>query len=413
MALLPRFRYSYAMFGLSRLLAMLLTGAIWASAVAGAPGCGSTTPKTLNRKDPESKKRMRTALAEAREFARNNEYEQASKKYSRAYELAGDIEILNEHIDVLIHGGEAALAETVAQAHTDAHPKDSRGWALLADTLLAQQKARPALKIADQMLREDDEDAGAYEKRGRALSMLGRNDEALEALRRAVALDGENVTTLLALGAALAKSGNVDEAALQFRAAYKQAPDNAEVLVALGMAVREQKDYDEAKGYLEKAISIDASLGAAHYELGILFNRMNDTAKAEAELSKAVQLIPNESRAWYVYGEIFRLQERPEEAIEAYRKAVKLDPPHPKAAAKLALLLIEQKDFDGAEKVLTVAIRKDGKNPTNYLNLGMVFAAKRKNSQAIEMFQKFLDLAPSTDIDRKRAKEAINELKRR
>jgi cytochrome c-type biogenesis protein CcmH/NrfG len=43
----------------------------------------------------------------------------------------------------------------------------------------------------------------------------------------------------------------------------------------------------------------------------------------------------------------------------------------------------------------------------------MVYAAKRKSSQAIEMFQKFLELAPPADPDRKRAKEAINELKRR
>lgn len=400
------------MFGLSRPLALLFAGALSLS-VAGAAGCGGATPKVINRKDPEAKKRTRTALAEAREAARNSDFELASKKYTRAFETSEDIEILNEHIDVLLHGGEAALAETVARAYTDQKPKDARGWALLADCLLAQEKARPALKIAEQMIRDDEENAAGHEKRGRALLLLGRTPEALEGLRRAVAIDGENVRSLLALGDALAKSGNINEAALQFRSAYKQAPEDPEVLVALATAVREQKDWDEAEGYLKKAISIDETMGAAHYELGILYNRKSDTPNAEAELAKAVELNPNEARFWYAYGEIFRLQDRSEDAMNAYRKAVALDPPHPKAAAKLSMLLIDEKDYDGAEKVLTVAIRKDGKNATNYLNLGMVYAAKRKSSQAIEMFQKFLELAPPADPDRKRAKEAINELKRR
>jgi hypothetical protein len=43
----------------------------------------------------------------------------------------------------------------------------------------------------------------------------------------------------------------------------------------------------------------------------------------------------------------------------------------------------------------------------------VVYAARRKNRLAIENYQKFLDLAPKNDPDRGRAKDAIQELKRR
>ena len=76
-------------------------------------------------------------------------------------------------------------------------------------------------------------------------------------------------------------------------------------------------------------------------------------------------------------------------------------------------MLVERKQYDEAEVVLTQAIRRDAKVAVNYLNLGMVYAAKKKNDLAIENFEKFLSLAPKTDPDRARAKEAIKELKRK
>jgi tetratricopeptide (TPR) repeat protein len=49
----------------------------------------------------------------------------------------------------------------------------------------------------------------------------------------------------------------------------------------------------------------------------------------------------------------------------------------------------------------------------NYLNLGVVYAARKQKKLAIDNFEKFLDLAPKDDKDRGRAKDAIRELKRR
>jgi Tfp pilus assembly protein PilF len=79
---------------------------------------------------------------------------------------------------------------------------------------------------------------------------------------------------------------------------------------------------------------------------------------------------------------------------------------------KLALLLVERKAYDEAEKLLIPAIRKDPKNAVNYLNLGVVYAARKQNKLAIENYEKFLELAPKDDKDRARAKDAIRELKR-
>ena len=217
-------------------------------------------------------------------------------------------------------------------------------------------------------------------------------------------------------GQAVAAIENVDR---PFRAGFQRQrpvlvpPHKAGDGLALAGAVREQKDYDEALRYLQHAIEIEPANAEAHYELGILHNRMGNTDSAVSALAKATELGAGESRYWYAYGEIFRVQNQTDRAIEAYQRAVELDPPHPKAAAKLGMLLTERKKYTEAEQVLTVAIRKDAKNALNYLNLGVVYAGQRRNQLAISMFQKFLDLAPPNDEDRKRAKDAITELKRK
>ena len=153
----------------------------------------------------------------------------------------------------------------------------------------------------------------------------------------------------------------------------------------------------------------DRRIARPQKRLGLLVPSQPGQADAEVALSKAVQKSPNDSRFWYAYGEIYRLQERFDEALNAYTKAVDLEPPHPKAIAKLGILLVDRKDWKEAEAVLTKAARRDPKNPVIYLHLGVVYAATRRNKVAIETFQKFLELAPKTDPDRGRAQDAIND----
>ncbi len=119
------------------------------------------------------------------------------------------------------------------------------------------------------------------------------------------------------------------------------------------------------------------------------------------------------SKYWYALGEIYRLQKQDDKAIKAYKKSLDLDPPYPKATGKLGLLYIYAKHYDDAEAVLIPAIRRDPKNATNYYYLGAVYAAKGQKRIAIENYEKYLDLAPKNDPDRRRAKTAIRKLKRR
>jgi len=79
-------------------------------------------------------------------------------------------------------------------------------------------------------------------------------------------------------------------------------------------------------------------------------------------------------------------------------------------------MYIATKKYDDAEMLLTTAVRRDGKAAANYYQLGVVYAAKKKNRQAVENYKKYLELAPKTEAekdDRAHAKEQIGELGRK
>jgi Flp pilus assembly protein TadD len=394
---------------LRRLLGTTLAGVLLTSVPTGCGGSGTQV------KSSSTKSEHGNLLLEARNDAKAGDIESADKAYAAAYEIGKELPILEERIAFLVHAGRARRAENVSKLFYDAHTSDPHAYALYTEALIANHKGQEALEVADQLLELRADDPVGHERKGRALMLLERTQEGIEQLRIAVSLDPKSAQMHLSLGTALYEDKQLHEAALELRTALKYAPDDSMVCALLGMALREQNELKESRHYIDKAIALDPDNGRAYYELALLLNTQRKRADAEVEqaLSKAVQKSPNDSRFWYAYGEIYRLQNRRDAAMNAYTRAVDLDPPHPKAIAKLGILLVAKKEWKEAEAVLTRAARRDPKNPGIYFHLGAVYAATRRDQIAIENFQKFLELARPNDPDRWRAQDAIKELKRR
>ncbi len=83
-----------------------------------------------------------------------------------------------------------------------------------------------ALALLDRAVAYAPDDPGLRANRATALGMLGRNDEALQDARRAVAADGTNPQFRSVLGVALLAHGDVEGALREFGAAERLDPGN-------------------------------------------------------------------------------------------------------------------------------------------------------------------------------------------
>lgn len=396
---------------LGRLGLVLALAAASPIVVAGCGDKNKGTKKVEKGGQPEGKT-AEVLVAEAQAAAAAGDVEGADARYAEAFKVKADFAILDEHVRFLVDNRKVASAVDTAKVYYDNNPTDPRGSHLYAHALLAAGDYTTALGVAEELVALDDNDAAAHEKKGRALVQAGQVDAGVEELRRAVALEPKNAAFMVELGAGLHKAGKVDEAALQLRAAITIDPENGRGYLLLGLALRDQAELEEAEVFLVQATkkSKDAQ---PWFELGITQNRRGDDLGAEASLARAIGIEPDNSLYQYAYGEMLRFNKKYDEAIEAYRKANELVPPHPKASAKLGLALFEAQRLGDAELFLTDAIRKDEKNPFNYYNLAIVYREQKKTKLAIEMYEKFLELAPPSDGERGKAESCVKALKKK
>jgi hypothetical protein len=113
----------------------------------------------------------------------------------------------------------------------------------------------------------EDESGLSPRQRGSALLREGRFDEAVAALREAIADDDTDAVAWRTLGAALGSAGDPDGAIGAFRQAAVLQPDSAKNQFNLGLALETAERTDEAKECFEKALALDPNYAPARAKL--------------------------------------------------------------------------------------------------------------------------------------------------
>jgi tetratricopeptide (TPR) repeat protein len=193
----------------------------------------------------------------------------------------------------------------------------------------------------------------------------GRPTEAIEHLRRAVALDG---------GIALYHA-NLGEMCRLAGRALELSPDHVGAISNLGIALYEQKKYSEALQCQDRAIALQPDFVQAHSNRGNTLRALERRKEAEAAYRRAIELSPNFGEAWNNLGTTLRELNRPKEAEEAYRQALALRPNDPETLDNLALALRDLGRLDEAAQVLRHALTVQSDSAKIRLHLNAVLAA--------------------------------------
>lgn len=377
--------------------------------------CGPAAKKTTTPKKPPPAKgpKLEDVLKEARAAVAAGDVDTAHAKFKQAEGLKQDIAIVEEHTRFLISKRQPDAAAEVAKGYYEAKPADGRGQLNYGEALIAAGKFADAAEIATNLISVDEASAAGYELRGRAMVMNGRLDTGVDDLRKAVELAPDDANYLTSLGMGLQLAKQIDEAALKLRAAVEKDPTNPRALRLLGQLSREQFEVQDSVKWLLEATKADPNDGEAWFQLALSQNELGDQAEAETSAERATALVSDNTKYWYVYGEMLRINKKPDQASAAYHKSLEIKPSHPKAAAKLALTLFDERKYDEAEVFITESLKTDPRNPYLYYNLGWVYEAQKKYKLAGDAFQKYVDLAPKDDGDLAKAKAEIKALKKK
>ncbi|HKQ46260.1 MAG TPA: tetratricopeptide repeat protein [Rhizomicrobium sp.] len=153
---------------------------------------------------------------------------------------------------------------------------------------------RPSsIEIYQTLLRSGDVDQ-LYAFAVRA-HQVGRNDVAIEVLRRAISLNDKETAFHTLLGVALKEQGRLDEAIVSYRRALDLNPDHAEAHNNLANVLRLKGEPKLAIDAYERALKCKEDYVEARYNLGNLLFDLNEVDAAEVCYRLCIQYDPNDA----------------------------------------------------------------------------------------------------------------------
>jgi Flp pilus assembly protein TadD len=162
---------------------------------------------------------------------------------------------------------------------------------------------------------------------------------------------------------------------------------------------------------IEKAVAKDSTRFDDLYRLGVMYLDRDKVKEAIDVLTKAHVLRPKDHRVTVNLGVAFDASGRAPDAQAYYREALTLFPEDSVASCRLASSLYSQSKHAEATALLQEIIRKTPRAYCAYFTLGVAFADAGIYRDAIRMWRKVVELAP-TSPEAVSARESIDVLQK-
>jgi tetratricopeptide (TPR) repeat protein len=170
--------------------------------------------------------------------------------------------------------------------------------------------------------------AEAREELSRARLALAnkKNKEAIDYLRKAIALYPGFYQARLVLGSAFMNERDWQAADESFRRALEIKPDSSNAMLALGEVLWRQKRYEEAEKTLLDGLKLDEDSWHAYFTLSRLYWDLGNIGKAAPAIGRTLQLKPDFAEAHLLAGNVLLKVNQPQRALTEYKEYLRLEP---------------------------------------------------------------------------------------
>jgi tetratricopeptide (TPR) repeat protein len=247
-----------------------------------------------------------------------------------------------------------------------------------------------AAAACDGLRREHPDDPAVLQLHATIALRTGRPGDALDSIRRSLALRPGHVPSLI-LAAEAARANHMPAAAVgPLREAVARAPDRADAAFLLsrtlldlddpelgivleqtaqrhpgaasewqqlGVALRRGGKAGAALAAFTRAAAADPGLAAAAFGIGLLLRDGGRISEARSALERAVALDPTASGAWFALGLTYQDIGDDERAVTAFQAALRERPGFAEAAVNLGIALQQQGRMDDAIEAYRDAVR--------------------------------------------------------
>lgn len=272
---------------------------------------------------------------------------------------------------------------------------------LLSVVLATVTHARNELYQTKQAIWEDTvrkvpDNVRALDQLGAIYFEVGRTEEAVSLLRRALALNPAYASAQSNLGQALIRLGQPKEGIEAIETALRLVPNGAAYQVAYGNALLDANEPERAVVFLEKASALEPLNGAYHYDLANALATLDRNEEAERHFLAALSANPKDVEALNNYSTLLRRMGRTSEAIAYLEVALQIAPASARLHSNLGVSFLTSNRVPEGIEQLKEAVRLDSGLAQARYNLASAYAQTGHLNEAIEHFEALLRRGPPT-----------------
>ena len=212
----------------------------------------------------------------------------------------------------------------------------------------AQGLSSKAIKAFDTALEQNPEMVLAMINKASLLSELGKNQEALHLLEKAVQTDNTFPSAWYHLGIQQQKTGLIDQSLVSLEKALNLNQNISAFWNTYGQSLSLKGRNEDALVAFDKALRLDHFLYDAYFNKALILERIGQFDEAETAYRNAIRGNRHFANAYNNLGALLYKTGRIYEALETYRQVFIINPKHMEACFNLAVALEDLEEYEEA-----------------------------------------------------------------
>jgi len=287
---------------------------------------------------------------------------------------------------------EPALAAEQALEILNAVPNHPPALLLLATARRRSGNPAAALAVLEPLVRAQGNWAAAHFEHGLALAAAGRGDEAIQALRRTVALKPEHTEAWRFLADHLLAIGDSEGGDAAYARHIQSSTRNPLLQQAAVAMIR--NDIPKAERLLKTHLKQAPTDVAAIRMLAEVAVRCGHDEDAEKLLVRCLELAPGFSAARYNYAVLLHRQNKLSEALAEIERLLAIDPRSPSYRNLCAVIFSRIGEYGRSSQIYAEILQEYPANARVWLSYGHVLKTAGRQDEGIDAYRQSIARAP-------------------
>ena len=260
--------------------------------------------------------------------------------------------------------GNLNKAKKITEYYLTKNPKDLNALQILSAVFFQSKDFENAKLVLERLIEINPSNAQIHNNYALTLFNLSEFDNALECLNKAIKIDQNYAEAYYNRGNVFLKLQKKESALKSFDHAIKLKPDYKIALNNRGNLLKDIGKLDEALISYLRAIKVKPINPEEINNCGNIYFEMERYSEALNYFSTAIKINPNFYQAHYNLGKVLNKIGNKDKAIESYKNSIQLN----------------------------------NKFVNSFFNLGSIYLEQKNYSEALNCFEKVLDVKPDQDF---------------